>query len=67
MAFRGLVAMCNLLLGEFNVLKNRYLHVDWKEDTAHSLPKQHIEQHIGAKKQPIRQIRDSQGQCKDPK
>ena len=30
MAFRGLVAMCNLLLGEFNVLKNRYLHVDWK-------------------------------------
>jgi len=34
-AFRGLVAMCNLLLGEFNVLKNRYLHVDWKEDTAY--------------------------------
>lgn len=39
----------NLLLGESNVLKNRYLHVDWKEETAHSLPKQHIEQHIGAK------------------
>ena len=33
MAFRGLVAMCNLLLGEFNVLKNRYLHVDWKYKT----------------------------------
>ena len=63
MAFRGLVAMCNLLLGEFNVLKNRYLHVDWKEETAHSLPKQHI----GGKKQPIRQIRDSQSQYKDPK
>ena len=23
--------------------------MDWKEDTAHSLPKQHIEQHIEAK------------------
>ena len=40
---RGLVAMCNLLLSASNVLKNRYLHVDWKEETAHSLPKQHIE------------------------
>ena len=39
----------NLLLGESNVLKNRYLHVDWKEETAHSSQKQHIEQHIGAK------------------
>ena len=36
MAFRGLVVMCNLLLGESNVLKNRYLHVEWKEETAHS-------------------------------
>ena len=42
MAFRGLVAMCNLLLSASNVLKNRNLHVDWKEETAHSLPKQHI-------------------------
>ncbi|TYZ25063.1 hypothetical protein [Selenomonas ruminis] len=46
MAFRGLVAMCNLLLGASNVLKNRYLHVDWQAETAHSLKKQHIEQHI---------------------
>ncbi len=33
----------NLLLGEANVLKNRYLHVDWQAETAHSLKKQHIE------------------------
>ncbi|MCR5438011.1 MAG: hypothetical protein K6F01_00930 [Selenomonas sp.] len=56
MEFRGLVAMCNLLLSASNVLKNRYLHVDWKEETAH-----------WGKKQPVRQIRDSQSQYKDPK
>ena len=38
----------NLLLGEANVLKNRYLHVDWQRETAHSEKKQHIEQHIEA-------------------
>ena len=43
------MAMCSLLLSASNVLKNRYLHVGWKEETAHSLPKQHIEQYIGAK------------------
>lgn len=36
----------NLLLGEANVLKNRYLHVDWKGETAHSTEKQPIEQPI---------------------
>ena len=36
----------NLLMGEHNELKNRYLHVAWSE-TAHSGDKQHIEQHIG--------------------
>ena len=36
----------NLLLGEANMLKNRYLHVDWKQETAHSPQKQDIEQDI---------------------
>ena len=35
----------NMLMGEDNELKNRYLHVDWPK-TAHSGTKQHIEQHI---------------------
>ncbi len=36
----------NLLMGENNELRNRYLHIAWPE-TAHSGAKQHIEQHIG--------------------
>ena len=39
----------NLLLGEANTLKNRYLHVDWKEKTVHSEGKQYIEQYIQPK------------------
>ena len=39
----------NLLLGEANMLKNRYLHVDWQEKTAHSGGKQYIEQYIQPK------------------
>ena len=35
----------NLLLGETNELKNRYMHVRWDE-TTHSEDKRHIEQHI---------------------
>ena len=38
--------LSNLLLGEKNELKNRYLHIDWQEKTTHSEKKQHIEQHI---------------------
>ena len=34
----------NLLMGEHNELKNRYMHIRWDE-TAHSTSKQHIEQH----------------------
>lgn len=47
MAFRGLVARCNLLLGESNVLKNRYLHVEWQDETVHSRQKEDIKQYIG--------------------
>lgn len=36
----------NLLMGEQNELKNRYMHIRWKK-TTHSDSKQHIEQHIG--------------------
>ena len=35
----------NLLMGEKNELKNRYMHIAWKE-TTHSDDKQHIERHI---------------------
>ena len=35
----------NLLMGEKNELKNRFMHIAWKE-TTHSDDKQHIEQHI---------------------
>lgn len=35
----------NLLMGEQNELKNRYMHIRWDE-TTHSTGKQHIEQHI---------------------
>ena len=35
----------NLLMGEDNELKNRYLHIEWPE-TTHSGEKQHIKQHI---------------------
>lgn len=35
----------NLLMGEKNELKNRYMHISWKE-TTHSNNKRHIEQHI---------------------
>ena len=35
----------NLLMGEHNELKNRYMHIRWKEMT-HLKRKQHIEQHI---------------------
>lgn len=35
----------NLLMGEKNELKNRYMHIRWDE-TAHSDEKRHIEQHI---------------------
>ena len=35
----------NLLMGEKNELKNRYMHIRWDE-TTHSAGKQHIEQHI---------------------
>lgn len=35
----------NLLMGEKNELKNRYMHIAWKE-TTHSNNKRHIEQHI---------------------
>ena len=36
----------NLLMGEKNELKNRYMHIRWDE-TTHSDEKQHIKQHIG--------------------
>ena len=36
----------NLLMGENNELKNRYMHIDW-DKTTHSDDKQHIGQHIG--------------------
>ena len=39
------VFLKNLLMGENNELKNRYMHIAWKE-TTHSDGKQHIEQHI---------------------
>lgn len=35
----------NLLMGEKNELKNRYMHIRWDE-TTHSGEKQHIKQHI---------------------
>ena len=35
----------NLLMDEQNELKNRYMHIRWKE-TTHSTKKQHIQQHI---------------------
>ena len=35
----------NLLMGEKNELKNRYMHIRWDE-TTHSSEKQHIQQHI---------------------
>lgn len=35
----------NLLMGEQNELKNRYMHIRWDE-TTHSTGKQYIEQHI---------------------
>ncbi len=35
----------NLLMGEKNELKNRYMHIAWKE-TTHSNNKRHIERHI---------------------
>ena len=35
----------NLLMGENNELKNRYMHIRW-EETTHSDGKQHIKQHI---------------------
>ena len=35
----------NLLMGEQNELKNRYMHIRWDE-TTHSNEKQHIQQHI---------------------
>ena len=35
----------NLLMGEQNELKNRYMHIRWDE-TSHSTGKQHIQQHI---------------------
>lgn len=35
----------NLLMGEQNELKNRYMHIRWDE-TTHSTGEQHIEQHI---------------------
>ena len=35
----------NLLMGEKNELKNRYMHIRWDE-TTHSGTKQHIKQHI---------------------
>lgn len=38
----------NLMMGEKNELKNRYMHIRWDE-TTHSSEKQHIEQHIGGK------------------
>ena len=49
MVFRGLVAMCNLLLGESNVLKNRYLHVDWQDETVHSRQKRILSSTLGHK------------------
>ncbi|MCR5727514.1 MAG: Fic family protein [Lachnospiraceae bacterium] len=39
------VFLKNLLMGENNELKNRYMHIAWNE-TTHSDGKQHIEQHI---------------------
>ena len=39
--------MCNLLLGESNVLKNRYLHIEWQNETVHSQQKEDIKQYIG--------------------
>ncbi|WP_294519873.1 Fic family protein [uncultured Anaerovibrio sp.] len=40
----------NLLLGEDNELKNRYLHIDWQKKTTHSETKRHIERHIEKEK-----------------
>ncbi|WP_407399508.1 Fic family protein [Anaerovibrio sp.] len=39
----------NLLMGEDNELKNRYLHIDWQAETAHSPSKQDIQQDIDGK------------------
>lgn len=41
------MTMCNLLLGESNVLKNRYLHIEWQNETVHSRQKEDIKQYIG--------------------
>lgn len=40
----------NLLLGEDNELKNRYMHIDWQDKTTHSGIKQHIARHIEIEK-----------------
>lgn len=39
------VFLRNLLMGEKNELKNRYMHIRW-DKTTHSVKKQHIQQHI---------------------
>ena len=48
----------NLLMGENNELKNRFMHIDWKE-TTHSDGKQHIERHF-RKKTDLLSILDEQ-------
>ena len=50
----------NLLMGEKNELKNRYMHIAWKE-TTHSNNKRHIERHI---EQHIEQHIDPKGAIK---
>lgn len=48
----------NLLMGENNELKNRFMHIDWKE-TTHLDGKQHIERHF-RKKTDLLSILDEQ-------
>lgn len=48
----------NLLMGENNELKNRFMHIAWKE-TTHSDEKQHIERHF-RKKTDLLSILDEQ-------
>ncbi|MBR4777292.1 MAG: Fic family protein, partial [Lachnospiraceae bacterium] len=48
----------NLLMGENNELKNRFMHIAWKE-TTHSDGKQHIERHF-QKKTDLLSILDEQ-------
>ena len=48
----------NLLMGENNELKNRFMHIAWKE-TTHSDEKQHIERHF-QKKTDLLSILDEQ-------